>query len=71
MDGQQPARVPDDVIAEIRSRENRAGFVELAPRPTGFRAGDRVRFVTGPFTGQLALFSGMRPHERVLGLGGP
>src|SRR5258708_34421404 len=28
MDGQQPARVPDHVIAELRSRE-RAGLVEL------------------------------------------
>ena len=64
MDGQQPARVPEAVIAEIRSRENRAGFVELLPKPTGFHAGDRVRVITGPFTGQLALFHGMRPHER-------
>jgi hypothetical protein len=64
MDGQQPARVPAAVIAEIRSRENRA--VELLPKPAGFHAGDRVRVITGPFAGQLALFHGMRPHERVL-----
>jgi hypothetical protein len=34
MDGEQPARVPDAVISEIRSRE-RNGFVEL-PKPRGF-----------------------------------
>jgi hypothetical protein len=45
MDGKQPARVPDAVIAEIPSRENRAGFVELQPRPNRFRAGDRVLVV--------------------------
>jgi transcriptional antiterminator RfaH len=47
MDGQVLARVPDAVIAEIRSRE-RNGFVEL-PRPRGLTPGTRVR-VTFPIT---------------------
>jgi transcription antitermination factor NusG len=37
LDGAAPARVPDAVIAEIRSRE-RGGLVELPPR---FKPGDR------------------------------
>lgn len=62
-DGQQPARVPDQVIAELRGRE-RDGLIEL-PRPRGLRVGDPVRILRGPFTGHLALYAGMAPHERV------
>ena len=55
--------VPDALIAEIRSRE-RGGLVEL-PREE-FKAGERVRVLTGPFAGHLGLYADMRPHERVL-----
>ena len=64
MNGVQPAKVPDPVIAESRSRE-RGGLVEL-PRRDGFKAGERVRVLTGPFEGCLGLYAEMRPHERVL-----
>jgi transcriptional antiterminator RfaH len=63
LDGVQPARVPDRVIADLRSRE-RNGLVELSLRP-GFRPGDKVRITRGLFAGQPALYDGMRPHERV------
>jgi transcriptional antiterminator RfaH len=63
MDHDVPARVPDEVIAEIRSRE-RGGLVEL-PRPSKFRAGDRVRVLHGPFIGLVGLYAGMKPRERV------
>ena len=63
MDGIQPARVPDSVIAELKGRE-RNGLIEL-PRPPGLRAGARVRILAGPFRGQLALFADMKPRERV------
>jgi len=62
MDGNQPARVPDTLIEQIRKREVR-GLVEL-PRP-GLKRGDRVRITRGAFEGRLALFDGMKPHERV------
>ncbi|HVI65683.1 MAG TPA: transcription termination/antitermination NusG family protein [Bradyrhizobium sp.] len=64
MDGEQPARVPDAVIAEIRSRE-RNGFVEL-PRPRGFVPGMRVKVVSGPLQNQIGMLAILRPHERVL-----
>jgi transcriptional antiterminator RfaH len=64
MDGLRPARVPDGVISEIRARE-RGGLVEL-PKPSGPKPGDRVRVLAGPLQGQLGLFAGQRPHERVL-----
>jgi transcriptional antiterminator RfaH len=63
LDGARPAKVPDKVIAELRGRE-RNGLVEL-PSPAGFRRGDTVRITRGVLTGQLAMFDGMRPHERV------
>jgi transcriptional antiterminator RfaH len=63
MDGVAPARVPDSVIAEIRARE-RGGLIEL-PKQTGLRAGDQVKILAGPFTGHLALYTSMRPQQRV------
>jgi len=47
MDGLRPAKVPDNVIAEIRSREV-GGLIELAPPPS-LRRGARVRILAGPF----------------------
>jgi transcriptional antiterminator RfaH len=64
MDGEVPARVPDAVISEIRSRE-RGGFVELL-KPRGFKPGMRVRVVSGPLSEQIGLLAALRPHERVL-----
>jgi len=64
MDGIRPARVANTVIEDIRSRE-RGGLVEL-PKREEFRAGEAVRVTHGPFSGQLGLYQGQRPHERVL-----
>ena len=63
MDGIQPAKVPDPVIEEIRSRE-RDGLIDL-PKPPPLRRGVRVRILRGPFTGHLAIFADMKPRERV------
>ena len=61
MDGVQPARVPDSVISEIRSRE-RNGLVVL---PSQLKRGDRVHILRGPFAGHLAIYAGMKPRERI------
>jgi transcription antitermination factor NusG len=58
-----PAHVPDAIIDAIRSREVR-GLVELAP-PPGLRPGAPVRVLCGPLAGQLGLYAGMRPRERI------
>ena len=63
MDGVAPARVPDQVIDEIRRREVR-GAVEL-PKAPGMQVGARVRVTRGPFQGHFGLYAGMKPHERV------
>jgi transcriptional antiterminator RfaH len=62
MDGLCPARVPEIVIEEIRSRE-RNGAIELPRRQ--LRPGDRVRILAGPFRGQLAIYAGMSGRARV------
>jgi transcriptional antiterminator RfaH len=58
-----PARVPDGIIGALKAREKR-GAIELTQRPQ-FRRGDRVRILQGPFSGHLAIYAGMKPHERV------
>jgi transcriptional antiterminator RfaH len=63
MDGVAPAKVPDQVIDEIRGREVR-GAVELA-QPPGMKVGDRVRVLGGPLVGFAGLYAGQAPHERV------
>src|SRR5215467_9243188 len=63
MDGMVPARAPDAVIDQIRSRE-RGGLIEL-PKPPRARPGDAVRILRGPFEGRLAIYAGMKPRARV------
>jgi transcriptional antiterminator RfaH len=62
MDGLQPAKVSATVITEIRNRE-RNGAVELPKRVV--RYGDRVKILSGPFRGHLAIYAGMSGSERV------
>ena len=63
MDGVGPARVPDHIITEIRSRE-RNGLIEL-PKPPGLARGDRVRITSGAFADHLAIYQGQTAHDRV------
>ena len=63
-DGELPAKVPDAVIAEIRSRE-RNGLVELV-KPGRFRPGMRVRVTSGPLSERIGMLAVLRPHERVI-----
>src|SRR5262245_25170975 len=63
MAGIEPARVTDNVIAEIRGREV-GGLIELAPPPS-LTPGARVRILRGPFIDHLGLYAGMKPRQRV------
>jgi transcriptional antiterminator RfaH len=63
-DGGVPARVPDDVIAELRGREGRNGLIKL-PEPPGLRAGARVRVTRGLFVGLEGLVAGMSGTQRI------
>jgi transcriptional antiterminator RfaH len=63
----KPIVVSEKVINEIRSREDRHGFVVL-PKKQQFKPGQQVKVISGQFAGQLALYDGMtsRQRERVL-----
>lgn len=63
LSGDAPAKVPDKVIAELKSREGADGLIRL-PRKPWLRHGDTVRIVGGAFTGQFGLFDGMKPRQR-------
>src|ERR1700761_7462561 len=43
---QEPATLPERVIADLRSREDEKGFVRFEPRPQ-FAPGDNIRVVDG------------------------
>jgi transcriptional antiterminator RfaH len=67
MDGERPAKVPDRDIAALRTHE-RDGFVVLPKQPklsSDFRLGDRLRVLSGPFSGYFGLYAGMSPRDRV------
>jgi transcriptional antiterminator RfaH len=63
LSGDQPARVPDAVIAELQGRE-RDGYVEL-PEPPRLKPGDPIRVTAGALAGMVGLYAGLRGHERV------
>lgn len=61
--GDSPAELPVTVIADLRRREDRQGFVQqLQPR---FSPGDEIRVRDGAFSDLLGLFEGMTTGERV------
>jgi transcription antitermination factor NusG len=59
----RPAKVADQVIADLRGREVN-GFIEL-PKPPGLRRGVRVLITRGAFADRVALYQGMKPKQRV------
>jgi hypothetical protein len=61
--GNEPAKIADSMVDEIRSRE-RNGYVEL-PEPPRLKPGHPVKVVGGLFPGATGLYSGMRSADRV------
>jgi transcriptional antiterminator RfaH len=64
LDGERPARVPEKIITDLKSRE-RNGLVDLPAPPPGLRPGDRVLVKHGPFQDQFGLYAGQAPRQRV------
>ena len=62
--GEDPAAVPEAVVAALRAREDDNGFVKMDARPT-FASGDKVRVLAGAFMDSAGLFSGLADHDRV------
>ena len=60
----EPARVPDEVITQIRARmDDDDGFVRLAAPE--LLAGTKVRINEGPFSGLDAIFAAAHGDDRV------
>ena len=63
--GTRPSPVPRGVVADIRTRENANGVIELPPAPS-FAAGEVVRVTAGPLAEQTGVFDGMDDRQRVV-----
>ena len=61
--GDQPARLPDEVIMDIRKRE-KAGFVRLPQRSNLLKQGQKIRISNGSFSGHIGIYDGMSGKER-------
>lgn len=62
--GDEPAPVPEAVIAALRAREDESGLIRLPTKPR-FAPGDKVRLIEGSFADCLGLFEEMRDSERL------
>jgi transcriptional antiterminator RfaH len=63
--GDRPAPVPPEIVAEIRAREDDRGLVRIDPR-TRFKKGDPVQIEAGPFSNVVGLFESVTDQERVI-----
>lgn len=62
--GQEPARIPDELIDFLKAREGEAGLHEWAEQ--NYRAGDRVRVAEGAFRGYEGILLARNSRERVV-----
>lgn len=62
--GDRPARLPDDIVNEIKAREDEDGLVRL--EPSRFARGAKVRLLAGPFADHVGLFEEMLDQDRVI-----
>lgn len=62
--GDEPAQVPEHVLALLRAREDESGHVRLE-QTSQFSIGDKVRVLDGVFSSCLGLFDGMLDGERI------
>lgn len=62
--GDAPTPIADQVISNLKSREDLEGYIRLDLRPN-FQKGDKIRVLEGVFADCLGLYEGMRDSERV------
>ena len=62
MSGEKPARVPEKIVGEIKSRCNKDGV--YVPYRFRFQAGQRVRIENGVLKGHFGIYRGMRSEDR-------
>lgn len=64
MAGHRPAQVEETVIAELRNREDKDGFVRLPRRPA-MRPDQPVRIIAGSFAGLCGLYQQSTSEQRI------
>jgi transcriptional antiterminator RfaH len=62
--GQEPARIPDELVDFLKAREGGTGLHEWAEQ--NYRAGDRIRVAEGAFRGYEGILLARNSHERVV-----
>lgn len=62
--GEEPARVPESVIREIRAREGENGYVALG-LPAGIEPGAKVRLIDGIFAESRGILERIADESRV------
>jgi transcriptional antiterminator RfaH len=62
--GQEPARIPDDLINFLKAREGQAGLHDWAEQK--YQSGDRVRVAEGAFRGYEGILLARNSRERVV-----
>ena len=62
--GDNPAAIPEDVITEIKARQDENGLVKTHAG-CAFNSGDRVRIIDGPLNDLEGLFESPTDEERV------
>ena len=65
MQGDRPAVAPQELIDDIRRREDESGMVAVADA-SAFSSGDRVRVTNGPMADQLGIFDRAYDDQRVM-----
>jgi transcriptional antiterminator RfaH len=63
MQGDSPAFIGQKAIDQIREREDEEGLVHL-PQPEQLSQGDKVKVITGPFSGAIGICEGMSVKDR-------
>ena len=62
--GNEPAVVPESIVAALKAREDTKGFVKVDVSAK-FSRGDKVRVLAGVFMDSAGIFDGMADHNRV------
>jgi transcriptional antiterminator RfaH len=63
--GDEPATVPEEIVAAIREREKIGGFDRIDPRQR-LRLGELVRVTAGAFEGMIGSLVELRDQDRIV-----
>ncbi len=62
--GDKPIAVPENIMQELKSREDADGFINSIPKAP-FKKGDKVSIIDGPLYGNIGNFDQLSESQRV------